>query len=87
MDLVEIPCSRAEDDQLDTLWSGERFLPDRPRAGSRTIWGDKDLHRARFSESLESGGGIVDARDLRSQIGDFEPSVSQKAKSARRKID
>src|SRR6266850_1168712 len=45
-----------------------------PRVGSRAIRCDEDLHRARVPESLESGGGVVDAGDLGSEIGDLEPS-------------
>jgi hypothetical protein len=62
---------------LSTRWLGERFSDDRLRAGSRTIRCDEDLHRARVPESLESGGSVVDARYVGSQIRESEPSIVQ----------
>jgi hypothetical protein len=51
--------------------TGEGFPGGWLRAGSLTIRCDEYFHRARVAESLESGGRIVDAGDLGSQIGDL----------------
>jgi DNA-binding CsgD family transcriptional regulator len=49
----------------------------RLHTGSRTIWCDEYLHRAGVPKSLESCGGIIDARDLGSQIGDSQWPIRQ----------